>query len=63
MTTLELLNKEASKEVRDTKVISQLYTKAVYLEGLKLDIKDYMGPTKSLDLSNEGKKDHCSSAA
>tara|TARA_R110002126_G_scaffold97661_2_gene227417 strand:- start:423 stop:614 length:192 start_codon:yes stop_codon:yes gene_type:complete len=63
MTTLERLNQATRATVRDTKLIAQLYTTATQVEGLRLDIRDYMGPQRPLDLSNEGNKDHCSSAA
>ena len=62
MTTLERLNQATRATVRDTKLIAQLYTTATQVEGLRLDIRDYM-TTRPLDLSNEGNKDHCSSAA
>ena len=63
MTTLERLNQASRAEVRDTKLIAQLFTTATQVEGLSLRIMDYMGPARPLDLSNNGPKDHCSSAA
>jgi len=55
---------EANKEeVRDTTEIARLFTLCTQVYGMKLSLLDFMGPSRPLDLSNEGKKDHCSSAA
>ena len=63
MTTIEKLNQASRAEVRDTTLIAQLFTQATQVEGLRLSILDYMGPARPLDLTYNGPKDHCSSAA
>ena len=57
MTTLQRLNQASRATVRDTKLIAQLFTTATRVEGLRLDIRDYM-TTRPLDLSSNGPKDH-----
>ncbi len=56
------LVKASKAEVRDVNLIARLFTEC-QMAGMKLSHRDFMGPARPLDLTYNGPKDHCSSAA
>ena len=63
MTNLQKLNKAYKANPSNRALIADLYSRATFIDGEKLDQRDYLDYSKKADLRRSSRKDHCSSAA
>ena len=59
MTNLQKLNKAYKATPSNRALITDLYNRAVFIDGEKLDQRDYLDYSKKVDLRYSSGKDHC----
>ena len=58
-----MLNKVYKETPSNRDLIAELFSKAKFIDGEKLNHFDYIDHSKKADLRRSNSKDHCSSAA